>query len=303
MKNILYILAFCAVGLASCENFFSQTVEIDPPAYSKQLSFHCSVSDKDSMISLTMTRNYGILETIDSIQQYYVKNAKAALYKDGQLWVNLQPLNADSNFVLTAVLPAPLQHGSTYEIRAEHPDFPTAIGRQTMPGDFQVDSAQIRYDAATDPDGERVDEINVFMKDPAGVRNFYELTMYQVGYYVIYNETTNMLDTIGTYRQRVFPNNFPDANIVNGANGGSLLSDQFFDGQSYKFQVQVSVGYSMVEVHLRNITEDYYKWSRSYYAQIDAQENPLSEPVSVFNNLIDGLGNFSVSSEKIFLVQ
>ena len=304
MKNILYILAFSSLGLASCESFFSQTVEIDPPPYTKQLSFHVSVSDKDTAIKVIMTRNYGILETVDNVDQYFVKNAKASLYKDGQLWLNLQALNADSTFVLVGALPSPLQAGSTYELRAEHPDFPTAIGKQIMPGDFQVDSAQIKYDAATNPDGGRVDEVNIFMKDQAGVRNFYEVTLFETYYYIIYDEVNQELDTIGVYRQRVYPDNFPDASIVNGAYGGALLSDQFFDGQPYKFQLQVYAGNgNPVEVHIRNITEDYYKWSRSYYSQIDAEENPLAEPVSVYNNLIDGLGNFSVAAEKVFLVQ
>ncbi|MBK6994814.1 MAG: DUF4249 family protein [Lewinellaceae bacterium] len=54
---------------------------------------------------------------------------------------------------------------------------------------------------------------------------------------------------------------------------------------------------------MRNITEDYYRWSRSYQAKYDADENPLVEPVSVFNNLVDGLGIFSVAREKVFIVQ
>jgi len=49
---------------------------------------------------------------------------------------------------------------------------------------------------------------------------------------------------------------------------------------------------------VRHVTEDYFKWSRSYEANYEVDENPLVEPVSIYHNLENGLGIFSVSNRK-----
>lgn len=304
MKNILFILSFCSLGLVSCEDFFSQTVEIDPPPYTKQLSFHLNLNDQDTMVLLLLTRNYGILETVSNQEDYFVGGGSANLYKDGQKWLELSVQDPSSPYVLTGRLPQPLQSGSTYEIRVEHPDYPKVNAAQVMPADFQVDSARVKRNAISGQYGDKYDLVEVFLKDQPGVRNYYEVAISGFYYDVVYNESTGMLDTIGFTERQVYPEDFTDPNVAYGVNGSGLLSDQFFDGQSYKFQAQVYGNTnSPFTVHVRNITEEYYRWSRSYQAKYEAEDNPLVEPVSVFNNLVDGLGIFTVAREKVFVVQ
>ncbi|MFN0213796.1 MAG: DUF4249 domain-containing protein [Saprospiraceae bacterium] len=298
MKKIFFLLFLSSIALVSCEDFFSQTVEIDPPPYDKQLSFHLNLSNLDSSVRVVLTRNFGILETVPNYNDFFVKGGAADIYKDGEKWISLAPLSSDSSFVLLADLPNPLQPGSTYEIRATHPEFPAVMASQTMPGDFVVDSARIKYNASSGPDGERYDHIEVFLQDQAGVRNFYEVSISTFYYYTTYNPNTGTLDTIDVYEYPTYPDGFTDANVVFGVKGGGLVTDQFFDGQSYKFVARVYSGNEAYRVHVRNITEDYYRWSRSYQAKDDAEDNPLVEPVSVFNNLVNGLGIFSVAWEK-----
>ena len=304
MKNILFILCLSSLALVSCEDFFSQTVEIDPPAYEKQLSFHLNLTDADSSVRMVLTRNFGILETVPNYSDFFVKGGTAELYKDGQKWLALAPLSADSSFVLVADLPEPLQSGSTYEIRTEHPDYPKVNAMQVMPGDFAVDSARLKLNSSSGPDGEQFDLIEVFLRDQPGVRNYYEITISTLAYNTIYDPSTGLFDTVGVYNYTVYPDGFSDPNVVFGTKGSGLIGDQFFDGQSYKLQVRIYSGYgSEYEVRLRNITEEYYRWSRSYQAKYDSEENPLAEPVSVFNNLANGLGIFSVGREKTYLVR
>ncbi len=302
MKNILFILTLFSLGLVSCEDFFSQTVEIDPPPYTKQLSFHVNLTDQDSIVYVTLTRNFGILETVPDYNDYYVKGGTVELYKDGTKWLTLGSLPGDSTYIMAGMLPEPLQSGSTYEIRAEHPDFPKVSSVQVMPGDFTVDSARIKLDAISGQFGDRFDLVEVFLKDPPGVRNYYEITLKSVYYYVVQDPITGEPDTLGLQEDTRYVDEYPDPNIQQGVQSGGLLSDQFFDGQTYKFQAKLYSGssYGELYVHVRNITEDYYRWSRSYQAKFDSEDNPLVEPVSVFNNLVDGLGIFSVAREKVF---
>jgi Domain of unknown function (DUF4249) len=307
MKYFFFILIASLLLNACSDDFFSQTVKIDPPEYDKQLSFHLLLNNNDSVVRLTVTRNYGLLETVPTDQGWYVSGATAELYENGQKWLTLAPLSADSSFVLTGILPRRFQTGSTYEIRVTHPDYPAVSAVQVAPADFQVDSLRVRRDAVPGEFGDRLDLLEVFMKDQPGVRNYYEVTIFKKYYNYTYDPVTGTYDTTAVYVYPLGAEGYNDPNVLFGFGGAGLISDQFFDGQPYKFQARFygnngSVADSTVTVRVRNVTEDYFKWSRSYQASSDAGDNPLVEPVSVFHNLQNGLGIFSIAEEKNFEV-
>ncbi|MCC6282355.1 MAG: DUF4249 family protein [Saprospiraceae bacterium] len=304
MKYIFFILSASLLLNACTEDFFSQTVKIDPPEYDKQLSFHLLLDNNDSLLRLTVTRNYGILETVPANEGWYVKGATAELYENGQKLVTFSPLSADSSFVLVGLMPHPFQTGSTYEIRAAHPNYPTVRAVQVVPNDFQVDSLRIRRNAIPGEFGDRLDLLELFLQDQPSVKNYYEVTLLKKYYDYTYDPVTGTYDTTGIYEYPLPVDGYNDPNVQFGFGNSGLISDQFFDGQSYKFQARFSGNNggpdSTVTVRVRNVTEDYFKWSRSYQANYDVDENPLVEPISVFHNLENGLGIFSIAQEKNF---
>lgn len=301
MKNILIILCLSSIALVSCESFFSQTVEIDPPPYEKQLSFHLNLSDQDTAVEVLLSRNYGILEYVRNREDYFVKGGSIALWKNGQPWLSLHPVSSDSSFLLSGKLPEPFQIGQTYTIRAAHPDFPTVEATQVVPADFKLDSARVKRDAVSGPFGDVYDQIDVYISDQPGVQNYYEVVIYAQGFDIVEDPVSGEPDTVYTYRNLIYPERFPDPSVQEGMNAGALLSDQFFDGKTYKFQVQVYSVFNPYLIQVRNITEDYYKWSRSYLDKLDAEGNFLVEPVSVFHNLENGLGIFTIARERVLI--
>ena len=307
MKYFFFILAASLLLNACSDDFFSQTVKIDPPEYDKQLSFHLLLDNNDSVVRLTMTRNYGLLETVPTNEGWYVSGATAQLYENGQPWLTLAPLSADSSFVLTGTLPHRLQTGNTYEIRASHPDYPSVSAVQVVPADFQVDSLRVRRDAVPGEFGDRLDLLEIFMQDQPGVKNYYEITILKKYYDYTYDPVTGTYDTTAVYVYPLGAEGYNDPNVQFGYGSSGLISDQFFDGQSYKFQARFysNSGGSdnAITVRIRNVTEDYFKWSRSYQANSDTDGNPLVEPISVFHNLENGLGIFSVAQEKNYEVE
>ena len=307
MKYFFFILTASLLLNACSEDFFSQTVKIDPPEYDKQLSFHLLLDNNDSIVRLTMTRNYGLLETVPTNEGWYVLGATAQLYENGQPWLTLVPLSADSSFVLEGILPHRLQTGNTYEIRASHPDYPSVSAVQVVPADFQVDSLRVRRDAVPGEFGDRLDLLEVFMQDQPGVKNYYEITILKKYYDYTYDPVTGTYDTTAVYVYPLGAEGYNDPNVQFGYGSSGLISDQFFDGQSYKFQARFysNSGGSdnAITVRIRNVTEDYFKWSRSYQANSDSDGNPLVEPISVFHNLENGLGIFSIAQEKNFEVE
>jgi hypothetical protein len=303
MKNILIILCLSSIALTSCESFFSQTVEIDPPPYEKQLSFHLNLSDQDTVAEVILTRNFGILEYVPSQNQYLVYGGSVELLKNGQPWLALQPVSTDSSFLLSGTLPEPFQIGQTYTVRATHPDFPLVEATQVVPGDFQLDSAKVKREAISGPFGDVYDLIDVYIQDAPGVRNYYEVKIFTLLFNIGEDPVTGEPDTIFFDSYNLYPEDFSDPSVLNGIQGGALFSDQFFEGKTYKFQAQVYANSNPYLIQVRNITEDYYKWSRSYLEKLNSEENFLVEPISVFNNLKDGLGIFTLAREKRIVIE
>ncbi|HUR30086.1 MAG TPA: DUF4249 family protein, partial [Saprospiraceae bacterium] len=54
-----------------------------------------------------------------------------------------------------------------------------------------------------------------------------------------------------------------------------------------------------VFIELRSITEDYYKYHSSLTRQLIVRQDPFAEPVTIYNNIEGGYGNFSGFSPDI----
>lgn len=70
---------------------------------------------------------------------------------------------------------------------------------------------------------------------------------------------------------------------------------------TFRFQDWVIDGNELktVYVELRSITEDYYKYHSSLARQLIIRNDPFAEPVSIYNNIDGGFGNFSGFSPNI----
>ncbi len=306
----LLFLFIIACGLTSCsEDFFDQTIDIDPPAYDKQLVAHALASNLDSVFTLPLTRNFGILEqTPDS--GWAVNNALVQIYEDGQLKLVAPPALNGGQWYSVPLPPGFFQSGKSYELRASHPDFTTISARQIMPSPFQIDSAAYRENAGISGDGTKLSAVDVYLKDQAGVKNFYvitvdglspELTPYfdQLGNFLGY-------DTTGFYFNSIYPETAEDPNVRLAAGRAFAVSDQFFDGQAYKLSFRTYYqygGYSQYRAHVWSVTEDYFLYVVSAQRKYDAGDLPLTEPVTVHHNVEQGLGIFGLGWEEVRDVQ
>ncbi len=309
MRTIL-LLFFSALVFASCEDAFSTTVNVDPPEYEPQLVFHLLPTDQDSTLRLVLTRNFGLLEVVRNDKNWYVSGATAEWWQNGQKVLTLTPLSGDSNFVYVGKLPQPLQPGDQYEVRVQHPNYPSVRAVQVMPAKFDADSARVKKLAGGGEFNSQY-QIDFTIRDQPNAANFYEISVFSQQYIIvtIFNPSTGMVtyDTLGSAEYAVYFDEFLDRNTVTGSGNTALISDQLFDGQAYKFQAKFSPSfYSSVDtmpaytVRVRNITKDYYQWSRSYYERYENEYNIFSEPVTVFNNLENGLGIFGLATEKVY---
>lgn len=313
MIRLTIFLFATTVLFSSCEKFFSQVVEIDPPEYEKSLVFHQTISDQDSTIRLILSRNFGILEQVDNTPQWYVSGATVEWWQNGQKILTLTPLSADSGYIYVGTFPAKAQPGQEYEIRVSHPDYAAVRAVQKMPIPIaSLSEVILDRNAGVDSGGSPQSEIEVSFKDEAGVDNYYEILLSGQFSYLEYlgmdGQGNFLYDTVYFESNVYFDNTF-DPNIEKGVGESVLLTDRFFDGETYKFKGRFyaygggttdSIPYKFI---IRSVTPEYYYWSKSYYLKDQTDDNPFAEPVSVYNNLENGLGIFGLFSERKFLIQ
>lgn len=308
MLRILTFAAYIFLFSACSEDFFNQTVDIDPPEYEKQLVTHIKTGINDSIMELSVTRNYGVLETVPQ-NGWGVPDALVELWEGDQKLRTFSPLTTTNYFYFAPLSQGVFQPGRTYTLKISHPDYDTVTAVQTMPFKPVVDSATYDMDGGLNAFGEELSNIDVYLNDTPGEVNFYEIAIF--GEYVY---TDSVFDDSGNFINvdtLIFQSNFDlegsdDPNVVPGYNNTLLISDQFFDGQSYKLNARIyryqgdPTNYA---VHVRTLTEDYFLYSISALRKYDSEGIPFVEPVSVHDNLDKGIGIFGLYNEVVVRIK
>ncbi len=310
MRYILVIFA-SSLLLQSCQNFFSQTLDTDPPPYDKAMVFHELVSRDAKGIRLALSRNYGVFDPIKNDSVFLVRGAQIEWWENGQKIINLLPISADSSFVYAAQFPAPLKEGNNYEIRVSHPDFETVVARQQVPLQISpLQNVKLDREIVKDEYGSPISELSFTIKDDPAVENYYEISLGGIAYVLEYLGTdpngNYLYDTIEYETVLFFETTF-DPNITEGYANARVFTDQFFNGNEYKFIGRFrpyNFGSNLADtsaynLRVRSVSKEYYQWSVSAYKQSYNQDNPFAEPVSVYSNLEKGLGIFGMFSETV----
>lgn len=302
MLRIIIFSAFILL-LSSCsEDFFNQTVDIDPPVYDKQLVTHVKAGTNDSLMVLSVTRNFGVLETVAQ-DAWGVPGALVELWEGDQKLSTLVPSLATNYFYFTPLTQGFFQPGHTYSLKISHPDYDTVTAVQTMPAQPMVDSVTFDLEGGLNPFGEELSDFNIYLQDPPGEKNFYEVLLVGEYEYVdsIYDEMGNFvrIDTL-VYTSVFQPEGSDDPNVQPGFNETLVISDQFFDGKPYKLNARIyryDGNPTRYAVYVRTLTEDYFLYSITALRKYDSEGIPFVEPVSVHGNLNNGIGIFGLYNE------
>jgi hypothetical protein len=316
MRNIIFFLTICTLFLASCNgNFFDQTVTIDPPAYEKKIAAHLFGSNTDEELQIMLSRNFGIFENVKE-EEYFIKNAVIELWEEGQKKLALSSGLVGQNDRFTVVHDLNgvsfFQPDKNYELRVSHPDYPGISGKQRMPSPVKVDS--VNYSTRRSGQfGDITLSVNVYLKDPAGVKNYYEVLaeVESIQLFPVFDNMNNFIryDTILSYNE-LYDIDSDDPNVVETRNRGLAVSDDVFDGNSYKFVYKGNPSYFnsnnlkyKVRVWVRAITQEYYQFAITSKRSEDSGDNPFAEPVRIFSNMENGIGAFTLCHEQLFEIQ
>ncbi len=157
-------------------------------------------------------------------------------------------------------------------------------------------------------DYNEVDEILIRIADPPGVENYY-MFKFLIPYY--YEVTDTLFYYGGSYCIYTSDPDIDNARIdplfADCISGDLIVSDKNFNGKEKEFAVYVRHG-TLTEsadslnsriyrpiFQLHNITADDFKYKKSIMQYDRASNNPFAEPVSVFTNIRNGYGVFSIT--------
>lgn len=288
MKKYIFIAVCVLVGFTSCENFFTTTLKVDPPEHEETLAVHAYVKEGDTVLFASVRTTVGLLENPNELTE--VNDATVELFGGTEKIGTFVPepdLNFQFyNYVLELDKPVE-EYSRDLEIRVSHPNYPTASARDVMPEQNLPVEVEYLPNAGLDEEGDPAAGLEITINDPAGVENFYEMTLLAVStfgpdqnVYSIYVSSVNPSISAGAGYEEL------------------LVSDVTFDGTSPKFLVTFAkYEEENQELVLRwnSITRSQYLYSKSIRAFSDTQNNgPFAEPVSVFSNMENGLGVFGL---------
>lgn len=295
--------AFFALSffLASCE----QVITIELPEHEPKILAYGNLQEGSQKLELWLSQSYSSLNPIvlDSnmyswedeypmASAHYLQNAQADLYKDGQFFGSFE-FNSQSRYY-ELDLSEPWQKGnSNWELRIAAAEL-TPVQTQIQGGlDFELLDAEYKPQAGFDEEGFPIDAIDFRIRD-LGLGNQY----YEIEPILVLRDTGEF--GFGPRRQPVYAQS-KDPRLEEALFGGLLLSNESIFGQEAQFRIEFD-GYepSMFELHfsIRAIHRDRYLYLRSLSQQLEAQGNPLAEPVVLYSNIENGRGLLSSSLAK-----
>lgn len=306
MTNAKYtlLLALIAVfGWSSCdEDSFSQVVTIDVPEHDPLPVVNLQVeAGQERDLSALITNSKGIL---DPESAYDIPtDAEVYLYRNEALFLTFEYDEQTLRYegIMTNEF-FPDQAGDTYLLEAKIPTFDLVQVSQVMPVKPEIKEATYEREGTIDPEGYRVDELIVDIVDQEpGITNYYALDLFQV----YYDIDPFSGDTLSVFRNRVSIDT-NDPLLSYGSRYSLIFNDEGFSGGEY--QARCYTYYSLeenadLEVHLYQLTQDAFLYSRSLEQYYNAIDNPFAEPVTVHSNVPDGFGVFTLSNRVVYSIE
>lgn len=205
------------------------------------------------------------------------------------------------------------QSGKTYQIQAEHQNYKTIESITKVPkmggritsiniternNDNFIDFITLKISILDMEPGDNYYHLTMRSRD--SILNFYENGETYVGEYrpeyYTFNKTeiekflydTDLDGSLQVLDDKLFNQDRKDLDVV-------LLGSPQRDLNGNQFS-----SYKNLLIELRSVNKDYYDFYRTLFLQRENEDNPFVEPVFIYNNIENGLGNFSAYSSETY---
>lgn len=189
-----------------------------------------------------------------------------------------------------------LKQGFSYSISAYAPGFESVHSTTTIPTPSTITNLNV-YDVTFEPSIKN--EFKSILRYKLGFNiDHFEANRY---YHLVFYNRYEGLDTLLLI---VDPELSDDQPFLHHYDFGILIDrNDLTPGKPLDFNfldwVVADSELKQVYVELRTITESYYKYHSSLARQLIVRQDPFAEPVTIFNNIEGGYGNFSGFSPAV----
>lgn len=316
MKSFCFLIRLITVPaiffFSSCETI----VEIELPEKPPSLVVNCFFNP-DSVWKVNVSKSQHIFDNA-GIQK--INNAKISLY-EGSALIDNPTLVSDGNYVSSKNLKP--ETGKNYKITVSADGF-----KNIESSDFAPVSTQIlKVDTGTVfRQNQKYFEMKIKFKDNPSVKNYYNIQIFAEQYRISFDSLGQPIKD--TANSEIIPYSFESNDIIFGehqnwfGNEGAIFTDEIFASKGeyqlsifaniYIYQYDFSSGHSSVTksesnvskfyIHLKSVSESYYKYVASYQNWRQSNGDPFSQPVQVYNNISNGYGIFAGYSSALHIV-
>ncbi len=291
-----YIAALLAtVALTSCE----KEITVKVPEYTPLLVVNSDTEVGDTM-RVSVGKSISILKYKKG-QDLSVKDAQVLLLKSGKV-VDTMRYDANINSYNSRTI---AEDGGKYEVKVNAPGYQEASSSTVVPSFVKIESMQRIQKVRLDADGLPQDELRITFKDPVSLGDYYILSFTKDN---ISGDTTmyysSCINTVDASIESVSNEQIDQNTCLNG--NAIFIRDALFNGTTKELRVFVNSTYAepynsggviyRVVVALQHVTEDYFKYRKTYQFATENGDNPFSEPTNIHTNVKNGYGVFSVLS-------
>lgn len=283
------ILLTCS--LSACE----KEIDVKVPGYKSKLVINSSTHSGDT-IRVFVGKSIGILE-YNRNKDLNIDQANVLLYRSGSSEADTLRYEPHSGSYLSRTT---AEAGEIYSIKVAAAGFADATAVSAVPQHVPILSVQRLPQARVNTDGIVQDELRITFKDPPAKGDFYILHLYKVR-----TDSSYYSDCINTpdasvesiYDETIDQNTCLDAEAI-------FIRDDLFNGSTKELRLFASREYLSpetsggnvykVELVLQHVTEDYFRFQKTYRFASENNDNPFAEPTNIHTNISNGYGIFGI---------
>lgn len=196
--------------------------------------------------------------------------------------------------------------GNTYSVRIYKDGFDTITATTRIPSKVKITDTTIVPIAYVDETGNVFSEISITFTDPVDETNFYEIAVSDIAFQY---DSSRYFYKLSTYDNIITSESYYPSLIRFDVDKPKylLFNDKTINGKERTLTVYYNppqreddnryIANHYISLHLRNVTEDYYKFKTSMIQHLNNNKEDIlygmGEPVNIISNIDNGYGLFA----------
>lgn len=296
MRSTYIAVVATTVMFASCE----KDIDVKIPDYKPLLVLN-SNTEVDDTIRVTVGKSEGILN-YKTGHNLSVNNAIVQLYSGSNLLETMKYDSASGTYNSKTIA----VEGGKYTLKVNAPGYAEASAATIAPAFVPIAGIQRIKNARINQDQQQQDELRITFNDPPTKRDYYIISIIRAttGPDSSSPSYSTCVNTIDASVEDISNDEIDQNTCIDGQ--WIFLRDELFNGTTKELKLFVESGFlenggaqGFAEIVLQHVTEDYFKFQKTYRFAADNNGNPFAEPTNVYTNIKNGYGVFSILSYDV----